>query len=234
MVKHNLPIVTSHFKKNWCERVRTNFNQPAKAKARKLARVKKAARIFPRPTKGSLKPLIRISNVHQNHRTRLGRGFSVAELKAAKLGIQWARSVGISVDTRRRNTSQEGLERNVARLMEYKSKVVLFPKRNLTSDKGVKKGVNQGGLDDATKEQRQNVVQLKGQVLPAKKEVHAVELREITPADTKKKAWKLLRSAKKEARAYANRVQKKLNPVIEVGKKEEKGGEQKEDKKKKK
>jgi large subunit ribosomal protein L13e len=165
---------------------------------------------------GSLKPLIRISNVRQNNRLRLGSGFTLHELKAAKLGIAFARSIGVSVDTRRRNVSEEGLQRNVARLNEYKSKLVLFPKRKVTSDKGLGKGL----VNDANKEARKNVVQLRS-VFPLKKEEQPLELREITPADRKHKAWRTLRTAKKEARAFAVRVQKRLNPPLDTGKKPE-------------
>lgn len=230
-MKHNNPIVTSHFKKNWVERVRTNFNQPAKALKRKQARLQKAAQIFPRPLKGSLKPLIRISNPRQNIRLRLGEGFTPAELKAAKFGLEFARSVGIAVDTRRRNKGEEGFQRNVQRLVEYKSKLVLFPKHKQTSDKNVKKATKMGGVDDATLEQRKNLTQLKGTVLPTKKAEPTSELREITEADRKVKAWRQLRNARKEERAYARRIQKKLNPVIEVGKKKE--GEEKPEKEEK-
>jgi large subunit ribosomal protein L13e len=80
MVKHNNPIVTSHFKKNWVDRVKTKFDQPMKAKKRRETRLKKASKVFPRPL-NTLKPLIRISSAKSNNRLRYGRGFTAAELK---------------------------------------------------------------------------------------------------------------------------------------------------------
>jgi hypothetical protein len=44
------------------------------------------------------------------------------------LGVEFAKSVGINVDHRRKNRSQEGFEANKARLTNYLSKLVLFPK----------------------------------------------------------------------------------------------------------
>jgi large subunit ribosomal protein L13e len=40
---------------------------------------------------------------------RYGRGFSLQELRAAKLTPQFARTVGIAVDHRRQDTSEEAL-----------------------------------------------------------------------------------------------------------------------------
>jgi large subunit ribosomal protein L13e len=44
------------------------------------------------------------------------------------LGAQFARSVGITVDHRRKNRSQEAFETNKARLTNYLSKLVLYPR----------------------------------------------------------------------------------------------------------
>eukprot|EP00013_Stygamoeba_regulata_P022054 CAMPEP_0177660452 /NCGR_PEP_ID=MMETSP0447-20121125/18049_1 /TAXON_ID=0 /ORGANISM="Stygamoeba regulata, Strain BSH-02190019" /LENGTH=52 /DNA_ID=CAMNT_0019165521 /DNA_START=42 /DNA_END=197 /DNA_ORIENTATION=+ len=52
MVKHNNVVPNVHFHKDWARRVKTWFDQPGKKKSRRIARTKKAARIFPRPVKG--------------------------------------------------------------------------------------------------------------------------------------------------------------------------------------
>eukprot|EP01080_Neovahlkampfia_damariscottae_P000307 gene307-6721_t len=179
-----------------------------KAKKRKEKRLKKASQVFPRPLQ-NLKPLIRLSNLKSNNRTRLGKGFTPAELKAAKLGVQFARSIGISVDERRRNVSEEGLQVNVQRLEEYKSKLILYPRRSV-SDKKLKKYTEQGGLNDTPKDQRQNVTQQTGVLLPTTKAQPALELREITEQDKKAKdAWYQVRSARKDARAVSYQFKKK-------------------------
>lgn len=62
-------------------------------------------------------------------KVRLGRGFSLAELKGAKIAQAVAKSLGIAVDHRRTNKSTESLATNVARLTDYKKKLVVFPKK---------------------------------------------------------------------------------------------------------
>lgn len=47
-----------------------------------------------------------------------------------------ARTLGISVDPRRRNKSTESLQANVQRLKEYRSKLILFPRRPAAPKKG--------------------------------------------------------------------------------------------------
>lgn len=49
--------------------------------------------------------------------------------KAAGILKKQALTIGISVDYRRRNRSQESLQMNVERLKAYKSKLILFPRR---------------------------------------------------------------------------------------------------------
>jgi len=44
------------------------------------------------------------------------------------LGVQFAKSIGITVDHRRKNRSQESFDVNKARLTNYLSKLVLYPK----------------------------------------------------------------------------------------------------------
>ena len=54
----------------------------------------------------------------------------------ASINKKQARSIGISVDYRRRNSSMEGLQANVQRLKEYKSKLILFPRHPSKPKKG--------------------------------------------------------------------------------------------------
>jgi large subunit ribosomal protein L13e len=44
------------------------------------------------------------------------------------LGVEFAKTIGITVDHRRKNRSQESFEANKARLTNYLSKLVLYPK----------------------------------------------------------------------------------------------------------
>ena len=59
------------------------------------------------------------------------------ELKEAGLNSKFAKTIGISVDHRRTNRSQEGLSENVKRIKAYLSKMVLFPRHAGKHAKGV-------------------------------------------------------------------------------------------------
>merc|ERR1712164_81933 len=135
-MKHNNMIAKEHFKKYWQRYVKTWFDQPAKKKARRLARQAKAAAVAPRPVAGSLRSVVHPPTARYNSKVRIGRGFSIAEIKAAGLGKKEAQSLGIAVDRRRRNKSVEGQEANVQRLREYRAKLVVFPRHAKSQKKG--------------------------------------------------------------------------------------------------
>merc|ERR1712028_295884 len=133
-MKHNNMIAKEHFKKYWQRYVKTWFDQPAKKKARRLARQQKAAAIAPRPVAGSLRSVVHPPTARYNSKVRSGRGFALAEIKAVGLGKKEAQSLGVAVDHRRRNKSVEGQEANVQRLREYRAKLVVFPKHAITPE----------------------------------------------------------------------------------------------------
>ncbi|NWQ83793.1 RL13 protein, partial [Columbina picui] len=54
----------------------------------------------------------------------------------AGINKKFARTIGISVDPRRRNKSTESLQANVQRLKEYRSKLILFPRKPAMPKKG--------------------------------------------------------------------------------------------------
>ncbi|VDP29555.1 unnamed protein product [Soboliphyme baturini] len=81
MVKRNQMIPNAHFHKDWKKHVKTFFNQPMKKKRRYLTRVQKALAIAPRPAKGPLRPIVRCPSSRYSTRLRLGRGFTLEELK---------------------------------------------------------------------------------------------------------------------------------------------------------
>lgn len=128
MVKHNNVIPNQHFKKDWQRYVKTWFDQPAQKKIRRDRRMAKAAKLAPRPTH-KLKPVVRCPTVKYNTKLRTGRGFTLEEIRAAGLIPREARTIGIAVDHRRRNKSEESFARNVKRLEAYKKRLVVFPKR---------------------------------------------------------------------------------------------------------
>lgn len=130
MVKHNNEIPNQHFHKTcWQKHVRTWFDQAAGKKRRRTKRQAKAAAIAPRPTAGLLRPVVHPPTNKYNYKLRQGRGFTFAELKEAGINRKEARTIGIAVDHRRRNRSTESLGINKQRLVEYKSKLVVFPRK---------------------------------------------------------------------------------------------------------
>merc|ERR1719263_1718336 len=130
-------------------------------------------------------------------KVRLGRGFSLAELKAAKISASFAKTIGIAVDHRRTNKSTDSLAANVQRLTEYKAKLVLFPK------KGTK--CKAGDTNDAA-------ARLTGAIMaPTKPAAGAVEFVSVSDAMKNESAYGALRET---------RNNKKLAGLREKAKKE--------------
>lgn len=182
-MRHNNVLPNGHFHKDWQKRVKTWFDQPGQKKSRREARIAKAAKIAPRPIDGLLRPAVRGQTIKYNIKLRSGRGFTLAELKAAGIRVKEARSIGIAVDHRRINRSQESLDANIARLNEYKSKLVVFPKN---AKKPAKADSPANVLAKAS--------QLKGALFPVVNKVNAVSfVKSVEKSD--KSAYSTLRKA---------------------------------------
>merc|ERR1711920_1012463 len=151
--------------------MRTWFDQAARKKRRSQNRKVKAAKLAPRPAAGLLRPVVHPPTQRYNMKLRLGKGFTLAELREAKISPKLAPTIGISVDHRRRNRCTESLQENVNRLKLYKSKLLIFPK------KAGKKGVKQG---DTPKSELQNVAQntLK-EIIPVERPTLRIKARAI-------------------------------------------------------
>ncbi|KAI5953600.1 RPL13 [Candida jiufengensis] len=132
-ISKNLPLLNNHFRKHWQERVKVHFDQAGKKASRRQSRLRKAAKVAPKPI-DTLRPAVRAPTIKYNRKVRAGRGFTLAEIKAVGLTPKYARTIGISVDHRRQNRSQETFEQNVLRLKEYKSKLVIFDKKTKASE----------------------------------------------------------------------------------------------------
>ena len=140
----------------------------------------------PKPTGGPLRPAVRCPTIKYNAKVRLGRGFSKEELKEAGIPIKFARTIGIAVDLRRVNKSVESLQvrrmmlpcppvslapvsrlllvplqANVARLNEYKQKLILFPRKQQA-----KKAGGHGQIADSSPGEISAAEQVKGTPLP--------------------------------------------------------------------
>ncbi|TQV97861.1 hypothetical protein V2A60_006422 [Cordyceps javanica] len=134
-IKHNQKIVKNHFHKDWQRRVRTHFDQAGKKASRRTARQAKAAALAPRPV-DKLRPIVRCPTLKYNRKVRTGRGFTLTELKEAGIPRPLAPTIGIAVDFRRQNLSEESLAVNVARLKAYKERLILLPRKSNAPKKG--------------------------------------------------------------------------------------------------
>ncbi|KAH9871587.1 hypothetical protein J1614_005842 [Plenodomus biglobosus] len=192
-IKHNQQIQKNHFHKDWQRYVRVHFDQPGKKKSRRNARVAKAAKVAPRPV-DLLRPVVRCPTVKYNRRVRPGRGFSLVELKAAGIPRKFARTIGISVDPRRQNLSEEGLKANVERLQEYRKRLILFPRRN-----GKTKSGDASAEDIKAAKSAENVIASTKTSLPIK---NVIEFEEgpIANYEPTENAYRKLRESRAEAR----------------------------------
>ena len=197
MGKGNNMIPNQHFHKWWQRHVRTWFNQPARKIRRRANRVKKAKALFPRPAAGALRPVVRCPTIRYHTKLRAGRGFTLEELKGAGVSYRFAKTIGISVDRRRKNKSIESRQRNIQRLKEYRSKLILFP----LNEKKIRKG-------ESTAEECKLATQLRGPVMPIKNETPVIEYREITADEKKFKAFATLRKARTDARLVGIRAKR--------------------------
>jgi len=172
--------------------VRTWFDQPAQKDRRRNARAAKAKAVAPRPLE-KLRPAVRGQTIKYNRKLREGRGFTKSELRGAGITPKTTAGLGISVDHRRRNASEEGFAKNVQRLKAYKSKLVVFPRNNQAEKKG-----------DASKDARANVVQAVN-VLPVKNVTPRFVARKITKAETEANVSALLRKTLLDSKLWGRR-----------------------------
>jgi len=197
MVKHNNVVPNGHFKKHWQNYVKTWFNQPARKNRRRIARQKKAVKIFPRPTAGPLRPIVHGQTQKYNMKVRAGRGFSLEELKAAGIPKKLAPTIGIAVDHRRRNRSLESLQVNVQRLKTYKAKLVVFPR----TARKLKAG-------DSSPEELATATQVQGKYLTITQEKPSFELIKVTDEMKNFKAYGKLRVERMNKRLVGVRLKK--------------------------
>ncbi|KAF8213114.1 ribosomal protein L13e-domain-containing protein [Mycena galopus ATCC 62051] len=175
---HNNVLHANHFRKDWQRRVRTWFDQPGRKLRRRTARKTKAATLGVRPIE-PLRPAVRAQTVRYNRKVREGRGFTLAELKAA--------GVGRKRPAVRRNLSEEGKKINVERLLAYKSKLIVFPRKAGKPKKGDSTG------DDLTAATTRAAI-------PLPDAYPAEAPRKITAEEREFKAFRALRTARANAR----------------------------------
>jgi len=207
-MKHNQIIANAHFHKDWARRVQTWFDQPADKRRRRNARLAKAKRVAPRPV-NLLRPVVRCPTIKYNMKIRAGRGFTFAELKAAEINRKQARGIGIAVDHRRENRSEESFQENVQRLKLYKNGLVVFPRRNT---KRLRAG-------DSNKERRATVTQvLSKNTLPIRAPVAELVVRKITKEEREAKVYARVRKARTDLKLAGIRQKRAADKIANAGK----------------
>ncbi|CAD5206527.1 unnamed protein product [Bursaphelenchus okinawaensis] len=189
----NNALPGNHFRKHWQKRIKTWFNQPARKVRRATARVEKAKAVAPRPV-GLLRPAVHCPSIRYNSKLRLGRGFTKEELKAAGVTVVEARQFGIAVDFRRVNRSVESIERNAQRLKEYRSRLIVFPKKLSKPKKG-----------DSNESELKLAQQVKGTILPVKNTQSRIRAQPITEELRKFQVYRHLRNVRGEQRNRGKR-----------------------------
>ena len=141
---------------------------------------------------------------------RAGRGFSLEELKAAGINRKAALGIGIAVDHRRKNRSEEGLQLNVARLRLYKSRLVLFPRK--PTSKRAKKG------DSSREEQAAARQELSADVLPLRATVHEhkAKARKVTKEEREATVTAVLRKALTDSKLWGVREKRAKDKADEA------------------
>uniref|UniRef100_A0A914UUP3 60S ribosomal protein L13 n=2 Tax=Plectus sambesii TaxID=2011161 RepID=A0A914UUP3_9BILA len=146
---------------------------------------------------GLLRPSVRCPTGRYNRKLRVGRGFTLEELKAAGIGKKEARTIGVAVDYRRTNRSLESLQLNTQRLKEYRARLILFPKKLSKPKKG-----------DSSAEELKLATQLRGVIMPVKQSVKKTKARAITDADKKFEPYRTIRRVRIDQRLKGIRERK--------------------------
>ena len=205
MVRHNNMIHNVHLKFDWADKVKTWYNQPGRKKRRRRLRLRKAALSAPNPTH-KLRPIVRGQTNKYNTKIKLGRGFTEKELKEAGIrGLSYARSLGIAVDLRRKDTSKETLDLNAGRIKEYISRMILYPRNEKKPDK--KPQVPEATAEKLNSPEAKVQNTLKAVIELPKKQI-GYEFAPITDEIKNKNVYQIQRKEIKTAQGFYKRLEK--------------------------
>jgi len=153
-----------------------------------------------------LRPAVRGQTNRYNGKIKLGRGFTLRELAEAGIkGVAYARSLGISVDTRRKDTSNETLKLNAQRLKDYVNRMILYPKKNKYEKKPAVKEANADTLQSADAKS-QNTHR---HVIPLPQPEAGFSWAKLTPELKNASAYKTLRTEWKTASGFYKRQEER-------------------------
>ena len=205
MVRHNNMLHNVHLKFHWADKVKTWYNQPGRKKRRRRLRARKAALNAPNPTH-KLRPIVRGQTNKYNTKIKLGKGFTEKELKEAGIrGLSYARSLGIAVDLRRKDTSKETLDLNAGRIKEYISRMILYPRNEKKPDK--KPQVPEATADKLNTPEAKVQNTLKSVIELPKKEIGYC-FAPITDEIKNKNVYQIQRKEIKTAQGFYTRLEK--------------------------
>ena len=197
-------LTAVHLGKDWQEKVKTWFNQPGRKHRRRIARQRKARLIAPNPTH-KLRPIVRGMTNKYNNKIRLGRGFTTEELKKAGINsMLYAKSLGIAIDLRRKDTSAETQTLNVNRIKEYLAKMILYPRKKADKKPIIKEATEEQLKAPESKEQ--NVCKC---IIPFPKEEPGYTFAAITDAMKKENIYKTQRTERKTANGFYRRMEER-------------------------
>jgi large subunit ribosomal protein L13e len=197
-------LTAVHLGKDWQEKVKTWFNQPGRKHRRRIARQRKARLIAPNPTH-KLRPIVRGMTNKYNNKIRLGRGFTTEELKKAGINsMPYAKSLGIAIDLRRKDTSAETQTLNVNRIKEYLAKMILYPRKKADKKPIIKEATEEQLKAPESKEQ--NVCKC---IIPFPKEEPGYTFAAITDAMKKENIYKTQRTERKTANGFYRRMEER-------------------------
>ena len=123
--------------------------------------------------------------------------------QAAGVHPKQAQGLGVSVDHRRHNRSQESFTLNVQRLKEYKAKLIVFPRK---SNRNVKHG-------DSSVEEQKQAKQVLGAVFPVAAPELKIKARKITAAEKAAPVAATLRKAYVDAKLWGVRAKRAVEKV---------------------
>ena len=205
MVRHNNMIHNVHLKFDWQNKVKTWYNQPGRKHRRRVLRQKKAKLIAPNPTH-KLRPVVRGQTNKYNTKIKLGRGFTQKELNEAGIkGLSYARSLGIAIDLRRKDTSKETLDLNSNRIKEYISRMILYPRNEQKPEK--KPQVKEATAEKLKSPEAKVQNTIKGVIELPKKEI-GYSFESITDDMKKKNVYQIQRKEIKTAKGFYARLEK--------------------------
>jgi len=191
-----------HLGKDWQEKVKTWFNQPGRKRRRRMHRARRQKLLAPNPTH-LLRPIVRGQTNKYNTKRRLGRGFTKKELESAGIkGLSYARSIGIAIDLRRKDTCSETLNVNTERIKNYISRIILYPRKKNDKKPQVKEATQEQLNTPEAKEQNKSKV-----VIEFPKEEPGYEFANVTKEMTDKNIYQLQRKEIKTAKGFYKRLE---------------------------